>query len=181
MADPTLPAGAAALGLLALGGAGIAMRRRKRRRENEEFEARQEALATDEAEPILELQPAEEVRPGPVFARQPAPIHDAVPDGKAPATRLPNGFDLSRFGRHVQAAYRGPTSDNPSLSLKYRVRRAAALDQQERRLAEQQGSTRPAESMPKVAVGSNWQTRSNGDFLLRRADSGQAKRPVTQH
>jgi hypothetical protein len=84
-------AGAGALALLALGGAGLVALRRKRRRENDEFEARQEMLARLEAEPddvdpvtkpqpTLELRPADEVRPGPVFARSRAPIHDPVPD-----------------------------------------------------------------------------------------------------
>jgi hypothetical protein len=45
---------------------------------------------------------------------------------------LPEGFDTSRYGRHVQAAYRGPTSDNPSLSLKKRLKRARFYDQRER-------------------------------------------------
>ncbi|HYC95929.1 MAG TPA: LPXTG cell wall anchor domain-containing protein [Sphingomicrobium sp.] len=137
MTNETLPiAGAAALGLLALGGAGLVARRRKRRREDEEFEARQQALAMAAAEPEaeapLELEPADEVRAGPVFARAAAPIHDPVPDKKGPATAVPEGFDLSRFGPHVQAAYRGPTADNPSVSLQYRLRQAAALDEQER-------------------------------------------------
>ena len=63
MSDDMLPiAGAAALGLLALGGAGIAARRRKRRREAEEFDARQQALATLEDEPVMELGARDEVR-----------------------------------------------------------------------------------------------------------------------
>jgi len=45
---------------------------------------------------------------------------------------LPPGFDVSRFGRHVQAAYRGPTADNPSLSLKRRLKRASFFDMKER-------------------------------------------------
>lgn len=57
----------------------------------------------------------------------------------APSTDLPPGFDLSRFGRHVQAAYRGPTEDNPSLSLRHRLRRAAAMDQLERNQAAETG------------------------------------------
>ncbi|MDP9423915.1 MAG: LPXTG cell wall anchor domain-containing protein, partial [Pseudomonadota bacterium] len=141
MTNETLPiAGAAALGLLALGGAGLVARRRKRRREDEEFDARQQALAMaaaePEAKPILELEPADELRPGPVFARGSAPIHDPVPAKTAPAGNVPEGFDLSRFGPHVRAAYRGPTPDNPSVSLEYRLRQAAALDQQERSPAE---------------------------------------------
>lgn len=131
----TLPiAAAAALGLLALGGAGLVAHRRKRRRENEEFAARQQALEMIDDEPTLELDPADEVRPGPVFARAPAPIHDPVPAAKAPADA---GFDASRFGPNVQAAYRGPTADNPSVSLEYRLRRAASLDEQEGKLIEQ--------------------------------------------
>lgn len=55
---------------------------------------------------------------------------------------LPSDFDLSRFGPHVQAAYRGPTPDNPSMSLKKRLARARALDQRER-------SDAPA-------IGGNW-------------------------
>lgn len=84
MANDLLPAGAAALGLLALGGAAMANRRRKRRREDAEFEARQQALAiTEEEPPTLNLDRRAEVRPGPAFGRP--PIHDPVPERKFPA------------------------------------------------------------------------------------------------
>ena len=72
-------------------------------------------------------------------------------EADGPVTSLPNGFDLSRFGKHVQAAYRGPTPDNPSLSLKYRLRKAAALDQFERRDAE----TRAEPVAPKHVASGN--------------------------
>ena len=36
---------------------------------------------------------------------------------------------------HVDRAMRGPTSDNPSLSLKKRLKRAAFFDQREREVA----------------------------------------------
>ena len=174
--DMALPiAGAAALGLLALGGTGIAMRRRKRRREDEEFAARQqfldaaEAESEAEAEPPLELKPTDAVGAGPAFAGSQAPIHDPVPAKTAQATKLPEGFDLSRFGPHVQAAYRGPTPDNPSVSLKYRLQRGAALDQQERKLAAQAGHG-PNEAAPaqSPAIGST-QSRPGPNFILRRA------------
>jgi hypothetical protein len=161
-------AGAGALGLLALGGAGIAMRRRKRRREDEEFAARQQFLDRAETEraaeePVLELGPHDEVHAGPAFARRQAPIHDPVPaKTMAVATKLPEGFDLSRFGRHVQAAYRGPTADNPSVSLKYRLRRAAALDQQERSMA-----PKPAVAAPTKAPAR--ETQRDAAFMFRRA------------
>ena len=48
------------------------------------------------------------------------------------ANTLPDGFDLSRFGRHTQAAYRGPSDQNPFLSLRRRLKRASFFDQRER-------------------------------------------------
>jgi hypothetical protein len=180
LADDRLPyAGGAALGLLALGGAGIASRRRKRRRENEQFEARTRFLdlGVGEAEAPLELTPADEVRPGPAFRQARAPVHDSDQAGgadgaqlaDAPAAGLPDGFDLSRFGPHVQAAYRGPTPDNPSLSLKHRVRRAAALDQQEGRAAKPAGPGRAAQGQAGVPTRGNWESRPDADFLFRRS------------
>lgn len=164
--EETLPiAGAAGRGLLALAGAGLAVRRRRRRRETEEFEERQMALA--EAPP-----PA---APEPAFARPAAPAHDPVP-ARAPATALPKGFDLSKFGRHVQAAYRGPTPDNPSLSLKNRLRRASFFDQQERRAAaEARSAARPAEQPA-------WATRkpNTAEFLFRPAAQQPAPKPEFQ-
>lgn len=44
----------------------------------------------------------------------------------------PAPVDTSRFGRHVQAAYRGPTPENPSLSLRKRLKLAGELDRRER-------------------------------------------------
>src|SRR5688500_17786800 len=72
---------------------------------------------------------------------------------EGPTTDLPEGFDLSRFGPHVQAAYKGPTADNPSLSLKYRLRRAAALDQMARKAGTAPAAARPAPaSAPRPAA-----------------------------
>ena len=161
-------AGAAGLGLFALAGAGVAMRRRRRRREDEEFEANQQLLAEGEAEP--DPQPST-VAPEPAFARMPTPVHDPVQIA-APATALPAGFDLSRFGRHVQAAYRGPTPDNPSLSLKNRLRRASFFDQQERRDA---GKAKP-EAQPA------WMSRkpSDAEFMFRPAAKKQGLKPAFQ-
>jgi LPXTG-motif cell wall-anchored protein len=153
-------AGAAALGLLGLAGAGLIARRRKRRREDAEFEARQQALATIQDEPPLELGPADEVQPAPVFARRSSPMHDPVPQSRAPVDASSDGFDASRFGRHVQAAYRGPTEDNSSVSLEHRLRRASVLDEQEREALEQAGAARG---------GNQWESRPAPDFMFRRA------------
>jgi hypothetical protein len=93
--DNMLPiAGAAALGLLALGGTGLAVRRRRRRREDEEFEARQQALAALEAEPSPAERPVEA---GPAFSRpMPVmPVHDPVPGTRVeqePAMAAPSAM-----------------------------------------------------------------------------------------
>jgi len=67
-----------------------------------------------------------------------------------PVTRLPADFDLSRYGRHVQAAYQGPTETNRSLSLRKRLARARFYDQRERMAREgtlpPQASAHPAAS-----------------------------------
>lgn len=65
------------------------------------------------------------------FAKRPEPKADPI-SVKQTAVNLPEGFDVSRFGRHVQAAYQGPTPENPSLSLKNRLRRASFFDKVER-------------------------------------------------
>jgi hypothetical protein len=168
--DEALPiAGATGLGLLALAGAGLAMRRRKRRHEEEEFEAHQAALADANVgqEPVA--------TPEPAFARTPPPLHDPVPTD-SPVTTLPASFDLSRFGRHVQAAYRGPTADNPSLSLKNRLRRASFFDQQERRAAEEgKAAAKPVEQPAWTAKAPN-----SAEFMFRPAPSRPAPRPAFQ-
>jgi hypothetical protein len=126
--DETLPI-AIGLGVIAIGGAAFALSRRKR---------------DDDGEELLLDTPVE---PAPVVATEPitmAPrVAEPTPVAVAPATvaaaegpsRLPNGFDLSRFGRHTRAAYLGPTPDNPSHSLKRRLKRASFFDQREREAA----------------------------------------------
>lgn len=175
MADDALPiAGAAGLGLIALGGAGLVMRRRKRRREEEEFAERQWALDHADAEPAMAQPEPIAVAAEPAFVRAPAPMHDPV-GSDAPATALPKGFDLSRFGRHVQAAYRGPTPDNPSLSLKNRLRRASFFDQQERRAAEEAPSV--AQQAPSAKPA--WAARkpNEAEFMFRPARPAPVRKP----
>jgi len=96
---------------------------------------------------VLERAPAEAVavpEAAPVAA---APTMAAPLAGAMPRT-LPNGFDISRFGRHTQAAYLGPTPDNPSHSLKRRLKRASFFDQREREAA---AAGRPVEQAPVAA------------------------------
>lgn len=67
----------------------------------------------------------------PMSSRRPEEVVSDVP-----VTAIPAGFDLSRYGRHTQAAYRGPTPDNRSLSLRRRLKRANFFDQRERMAAQ---------------------------------------------
>lgn len=149
--DDTLPlVGAGALAVLALGAAGFALSRRRRR--DEVF-----VDETVEAEPVM----ADPIAPpAPAFAREavPSPVAVAAP---ASAAALPNGFDISRYGRHVQAAYRGPTPDNPFVSLKKRLTRAHFYDMQEARAAQAGSvSTPPAQAPAPRPVQDRFEVRS---------------------
>ena len=86
------------------------------------------------AEPAMaEMQPA---IVEPAFVAAPTAMAPIDPDAETdadltpvdgPTTEVPEDFDLSRFGPNVRAAYCGPTVDNPSLSLKHRLRKATAV------------------------------------------------------
>lgn len=74
---------------------------------------------------------------------------------------------------HVERAKRGPTPDNPSLSPKKRLKRAAALDQRERLAAE--GKAEP------IDAGAGLPERMSEDagFMLRpRPSSRSETRPA---
>ena len=184
MADESLPiAAGAGLGLLLLGGIGLAIgRRRQRRLELDHIRANQQFLAEHPPQPMPAAPMPNDNEPAFIRASQPAMAATAPASAvrtDAPRTKLPNGFDLSRFGPHVRAAYIGPTPDNPSLSLKYRLRRAAAMDQRAKLDAE----ARPEAARPAVHPEPAKQpmpiTNDQG-FMLRRAASGQAARPAFQ-
>ena len=111
--EDVLPiAGAAGLGLLALAGAGMAMRRRRR----DEDEVVEETWH----EPVMDRAASE-----PVMVTEPVVAASAFVWGNAPRETAPS---MSR----IEAERRGPTPDNPSLSLKKRLQRAAFFDQRER-------------------------------------------------
>jgi hypothetical protein len=113
-------AGAAGLVLLALIGVVLALRRRTRRNE-------EELAAVDEVEPAFE-------GPAPVdplfAAQQSAPLA-AVPAAAVAESALSGPCADAAPGSHVEAACDGPTEDNPSLSIKKRLKRAQFFDQRE--------------------------------------------------
>jgi len=143
--NDVLPIAGAGLAVLALAGGAFALTRRKRREEDYEPWPEEAAAAPAQREELALTEPA------PVYAAA-TPVASTEVRDDAPAANIPAGFDLSRFGRHVQAAYRGPTPDNPSLSLKNRLRRASFYDQRERIAAEaarQQNQPIPDRVAPK--------------------------------
>jgi hypothetical protein len=119
--DATLPIAGGALAFLALGGAAAAMTRRRH----------------DDEEEWVEEEPTAPSMVDAPIAEEPV-IHDEQPTIVAPAAFAWQGSaPAKRDGdTHVERAYRGPTPENPSLSLKKRLKRAAALDKREREVAE---------------------------------------------
>lgn len=132
-------AGGLAAMVVLMGGALFALNRPRRRDEEEDDVIVAETVPA----PIA---PARFAPPLAATARGPA----IEPTG--PTTAIPAGFDVTRFGRHTQAAYRGPTPDNPFLSLKSRLKRASFFDGRERMAAEmgQQPAARTDTWMPEA-------------------------------
>jgi hypothetical protein len=142
--ERTAEIGGGALAILILGAAALAMRSRKRRREDEE------AWNYDAAEPAGHLAAVEEpmtlTRPvaapeqqSPVAAEQPAIVAPSASafawDGQ-PRHDSTGGGDCEELDTWMERAKCGPTADNPSQSLKKRVKRAAFFEQRERDVAE---------------------------------------------
>ncbi len=123
----------AGLGLLALGGAAFALRRRRR------DVVEDEVIMT---EPTIARTPAPVVRPEPVMADRSAFSWGtpAAAAGAATATST-----RSSGKSWVERAQDGPTPENPFLSLKKRLQRAAFYDQRERAVAA--GQAKPLSPM----------------------------------
>ena len=157
--DEAIPiAGGAGAVILALAGAGMAIRRR-RRSEEEEGELQDETGLTQEVTPATAPEPWNP----PVVEPTVAPI-------AVTRTDLPEDFQTSHFGRHVQAAYAGPTPENPSLSLRKRLKLAGELDRRER----MSGTTPKA-----AAFGTANPTQHRTGFMLSETAS-PARTPAYQ-
>jgi hypothetical protein len=141
-----------ALALLALGGGAFAIARR--RREEEEDVWVDDQVMADEpaafAEPVREESVVE-----PVDHEQPKIVTPAVsafnwgnspaqPAVARPAAAQASADDDRMPGESwVERAYRGPTPNNPSVSLRNRLKRAAFFDKREREVAA--GTAKPVD------------------------------------
>ena len=138
-ADETLPIAGGALALLALGGAAFAVSRRRRREDAWHGDWVDEPAGEHEAAaaPVAEAEPRHDTI---VHDEQPA---IAAPSAFAWGAKAPirqradgdSGDDRLPGETWVQRAYRGPSANNPSVSLKARLRRAAFFDKRERDVA----------------------------------------------
>jgi hypothetical protein len=120
-------AAALGFGLLGMIVVGLALRRR-RRRNDEEFAAEQEPMI-DEAP--AELDPLLAKRAVVATAALAAPAEFLPAGAEAAPALTPSDCVDAAPGSHVEAACDGPTEDNPSLSLKKRLKRAHFFDERE--------------------------------------------------
>lgn len=137
--DNTVPiAAGGALAFLALGGAAVAMSRRRRHEEDEEVWIDEEPVETM-------AEPAAVAPPAPVAEEQPLIVgpsafawgNERTASAASPTTAEPMVEQDDRLPGEswVERAYRGPTPNNPSVSLRNRLRRAAFFDKRERDVA----------------------------------------------
>jgi resuscitation-promoting factor RpfA len=129
--EQTAEIGGGAVALLVLGAGAFAVSRSRRKR-REEAAWNTEAISPEPRDPLFDE---------PMFEEQ-------------PATSEASAFAWGSRGREqnasrrdetwVERAYRGPTPENPSLSLRARLKRAAFFDKREREAAA--GSADPVEA-----------------------------------
>jgi hypothetical protein len=160
--DMALELGGGAAAVLALGGAAFAITRRRRKAD----EAQDWYSNEEYAEPVAatEPQPAEtgsmrETRAEAIPADQPETAGRSAfawGDRPAPEDRGANSDDDRRPGETwVERAYRGPTPNNPSVSLRHRLKRAAFFDKREREVAEGRAAPMdPGAGLPEAATTS---------------------------
>jgi len=140
-ADNTLPyAAGGALALMALGGTAAAVANRRRRRREQE-QADQESMSFEP----FEAAAAQEPKPAPAIHREQPAIaatsafawgNRAQAKEEPHAKETMSDRDDRRPGETwVERAYRGPTPNNPSVSLRNRLSRAAFFDKREREAA----------------------------------------------
>jgi len=123
--DATLPIAGGALAFLALGGAAVALTRRRDQDEDIGEETMEHEPVAAAPEPVIHEEQPTIVGPS------------AFAWGEAEQTRpaMSDEDDRRPGETWVERAYRGPTADNPSVSLRTRLKRAAFFDKRERDVA----------------------------------------------
>jgi hypothetical protein len=153
--------GALGLGVIVLGAGAFLLGRRRRREEDEE----DLILATEPTEGTIVTPVTSPTYAAATEAVTATPVLARTEDGDEQMT-LANGFDLSPFGRHVRAAYRGPTEDNPSHSLRKRLAHARFFDLRERQAIER-GELVAPEPQPIAARAAKATAVDNDQIVVR--------------
>ena len=128
--------------MLALGGGAFALSRRRRAHEEEQY-YEEEAIEPAPAEAAVEPAPV-------IHQEQPRIVApSAFAWGSAPSEPMRASDSVAEQDDRmpgeswIQRAYRGPTPNNPSVSLRARLKRAAFFDKRERDVAA--GKAEPVE------------------------------------
>jgi hypothetical protein len=150
--DDTLPIAGGALAFLAIGGAAIALTRRRHDHEEEWVD---DGLEHDTVDPAAAEHTTYKATNDPiVHEEQPAMIAPAASafswgeeqrrqDASTSNAAVTDEDDRLPGETWIQRAYRGPSSNNPSVSLRARLKRAAFFDKRERDVAA--GKAEPVE------------------------------------
>lgn len=125
-----------ALALLAIGGTAAALAGRRRRRREQEW-ADEQTMAYEPFEETAAAPTGSEAVVQQGQAAVTAPAASAFAWGKQPSNqdRSAEQDDRRPGETWVERAYRGPTPNNPSVSLRNRLKRAAFFDKRERDVA----------------------------------------------
>ena len=142
-----LEIGGGALALIALGGIAYSIARRRRREEEWHGEWSDEPVADHEH--VIDEEPVAmaAATPAAIEPRHDPVVHEEQPtivgpsvfswghEPEAPQGERDSDDDRLPGESWVERAYRGPSANNPSVSLKNRLRRAAFFDKRERDVA----------------------------------------------
>jgi len=141
--DDTLPiAAGGALALLVLGGGAVALVRRRRAHEEEEW-YEDDAVEPAPTEAPVEPEPAIHQEQPAILAPSAFAWRNAPSEPMRASEPMGEQDDRMQGESWIQRAYRGPTPNNPSVSLRARLKRAAFFDKRERDVAA--GKAKPVE------------------------------------
>ena len=134
--DNTIPILAGiALVLLALGTLVALLARRRRRRDEEAWVYDEPVAETVTTEPVAAAEPERVVHEEQPAIVAPSAFAWGEEPSKPRADQTVDEDDRMPGETWIQRAYRGPTPNNPSVSLKARLKRAAFFDKRERDVA----------------------------------------------
>ena len=148
--DTALELGGGALAILALGAGAFAISRRRRRADEEVWED-DVAMTEDPMGDTVRHEPVAAYDPPVLTPEEPAFAWGTMSPREQHVER---SMDERQPGETwVERAYRGPTADNPSQSLRKRLKRAAFFDKREREIAANQAAPVEADAgLPERAM-----------------------------